>query len=82
MTGASRSSGGARPRPAVSTSAATSDAVTADVAPSGPATAKGRELRKAMMAAQTAIDMNVAVTPLASQGWSGGAKMRLAKDSP
>jgi hypothetical protein len=62
MTGASKSSGApwAMSR---SISAATSDAVTAAVAPSGPAMAKGSELRAAMIEALTALVRKVAAMP-------------------
>jgi hypothetical protein len=46
-----------------SISAATSDAVTAAVAPSGPAMAKERELRTATMAALMVVVMKVAAMP-------------------
>ena len=46
-----------------SMSAATSDAVTAAVAPSGPAMAKGRELRTATMAALIVVVTKVAAMP-------------------
>jgi hypothetical protein len=46
-----------------SVTAETSVAVTAAVAPSGPAMAKGSELRDAMIAALTALAMNVAAMP-------------------
>ena len=62
MTGASRSSG-APSAISRSISAATSDAVTAAVAPSGPAMAKGSELRAATMAALIALVRNVAAMP-------------------
>jgi hypothetical protein len=62
MTGASRSSG-APWLMSCSISAATSDAVTAAVAPSGPAMAKGRELRTATMAALMVVVIKVAAMP-------------------
>jgi hypothetical protein len=46
-----------------SMSAATRDAVTAAVAPSGPAMAKGRELRTATMAALIVVVTKVAAIP-------------------
>ena len=61
-TGASKSSG--RPWAASrAISALTKVAVTATVVGSGPAMAKGRELRSATMAAVTALVMKVAARP-------------------
>ena len=62
ITGASRSSG-APSLMSRSMSAPTSDAVTAAVAPSGPAMAKGRELRTATTAALIVVVTKVAAMP-------------------
>ena len=62
ITGASRSSGGPVSISRWATVAARV-AVTAEVAPSGAAMAKGSELRKATKAAPIALAMKVAVMP-------------------
>ena len=58
--------------------AATSAAITAEVDESGPAMAKGSELRQATMAPATAAVKKVTAMPLESQGASGPEKMRAA----
>ena len=62
ITGASRSSGAPSAHEPLE-SAPTSDAVTAAVAPSGPAMAKGRELRAATKAALIVVVRKVAAMP-------------------
>ena len=60
------------------TTAATRAAMTADVDASGPAIAKGSELRIATTAAATAAERKVMATPYDSHCLSGPAKMSAA----
>jgi hypothetical protein len=55
-------------------------AVTAEVEVSGPAIAKGNELRKAMTAAAMVADRKVAAMPYDSQCAKGPEKMSAAYD--
>ena len=54
--------------------------MTAEVALSGPAMAKRKELRQATMAAPTAAVRKVTATPVARNGASGPEKISAAKD--